>query len=123
MVGEQASNPLVDPDQRPFCTDRGCSGWLNRQLDASAIDERLLYWVNALHNDGRPADLRSLVDRLQPTRTFALGLVAQRACANAGLAYEAHYHPQYWKRFKSKYSYPAITHLAEVLNKLPAQGT
>jgi len=108
LIGEQASDPTTAPEQQPFCSDRGCSGWLNKQLHNEKISEEKLFWVNALNNDGSWVNLRALVGQLQPSAVIALGTVAKKACVEQGIDQYSAYHPQYWKRFKSKFRYPLL---------------
>jgi hypothetical protein len=108
LVGEQASNPASAPEQQPFCSDQGCSGWLNQRLAAEKIPEEKLFWVNALNNDGSMVDLQRLVEQLKPSAVIALGTVAKRTCERQCVAKIAVYHPQYWKRFRSKERYPLL---------------
>lgn len=113
MVGEQASHPTTAPEQRPFCDDKGCSGWLNKQLEKYKIPEEQLFWVNALNNDGSVVDLAKLNWFLVPREIIALGNVAAEALHNAKLEHTVFGHPQYWKRFKSKEVYPLMEHLSK----------
>jgi hypothetical protein len=109
LVGEQVSHPNETKYNAPFCSLRGCSGWLNGLLDKAIIDESKLYWVNALDNNGDPVDLCGLVFSLHPKAIISLGRVAQRQLLAQGITgFEHVHHPQYWKRFKSKQPYPLI---------------
>jgi hypothetical protein len=114
IVGEQDSDPTTSEKQRPFCTNKGCTGWLNKQLDAANIPEERLFWVNALHNDGSQSDLDQLVSLLKPSAILAMGGIAQAVCKKQGLDFTPFYHPQYWKRFKSKHPYALIDKLSEL---------
>lgn len=111
ILGEQASDPINDPDQKPFCSTRACSGWLNWQMELEDLQEEKFFWLNVLNNDGSKVDLRASVDRLQPSEVIALGNTARSACVKAGIAHVHFSHPQYWKRFRSKEQYPLISHL------------
>lgn len=108
LIGEQSSRPTEAPEQLPFCSDRGCSGWLNKQLEQSQVDESRLFWVNALNNDGSPIQLKQLLEGLKPSKVIALGNVAEKLCRDEEVDYIKAYHPQYWKRFKSKHRYPLL---------------
>ena len=108
IIGEQASDPKNAPEQRPFCCTKGCSGWLNKLLDIEDIQEEKLFWVNALNNDGSEVYLVKLIKNLLPRRVIALGNVAQSICEKQVICFEKCYHPQYWKRFKSKQRYPLL---------------
>ena len=115
IVGEQAASPSTSPEQEPFCTSRGCSGWLNAKLELAGIPEDLLFWVNALNNDGTTLDLTFYVDQLQPMLVFALGRVAKNSCINQRINHESFPHPQYWRRFRTKEPYPLIVRLEELV--------
>lgn len=110
IVGEKPSNPDMDPSvpEQPFCSDKGCSGWLNGLLSREGIDESKLFWVNAYLKDGTQLDLKKIVDELKPSRVIALGTVARRSCGEHGIDSINVYHPQYWKRFRSKERYPLL---------------
>ena len=108
IIGEQAANPEKDSHQEPFCSDKGCSGWLNDQLDAADVPEEYLFWVNALNNDGTEIDIATLVENLKPKAVIALGNKAKQLCEKNSLSADFVYHPQYWKRFKNKEPYPLI---------------
>lgn len=114
IVGEQDSDPTASRLQRPFCTDKGCTGWLNKLLDAENVPEEKLFWVNALHNDDSEANVNHLVAFMKPSAVLALGGIAQRICKDQGIEFEPFYHPQYWKRFKSKYPYALLERLKEL---------
>lgn len=114
LIGEQASDPTTAPEQQPFCSTKGCSGWLNLKLQEAEVPEEKLFWINALNNDGSEVDLQLLVQQLQPSAVIALGGIAQRVCREQGVEFEAQYHPQYWKRFKSKHRYPLLDRLKEL---------
>jgi hypothetical protein len=117
LIGEQASNPSEAPEQQPFCTNKGCSGWLNKQLDSEQIPEERLFWINALNNDSSLVDLKQLVTQLKPIVVIALGEVAKQTCKQQGIEHEAFYHPQYWKRFRSKERYALLDKLSELTVK------
>ena len=111
IVGEQDSDPTASIEQRPFCTTKGCTGWLNKQLDAADIPEEKLFWINALNNDSSVVDLKSLVEKLKPSKVIALGGIARRQCSLQKVGAIEFYHPQYWKRFQSKLPYDLISYL------------
>ncbi len=120
LIGEQASHPLGAPEQEPFCSDAGCSGWLNRLLAAEQIPEELLFWLNARNNDGSKVDLQSIYDHLQPSVVIGLGKVAEGLICEFDFRESAIFlpHPQYWKRFKSKQPYPLVKVLHDQCRKL-----
>jgi hypothetical protein len=103
LIGEQSACKGLD---RPFCSTRGCSGWLNKQLDLERIPEERLFWLNALDNDDKPIDIKTIYEQLRPSIVIALGNVAKKVCIDQEIPHEFVYHPQYWKRFHSKERYP-----------------
>lgn len=111
ILGEQASDPINDPEQMPFFSTKACSGWLNWQLEQGCIPEEKMFWLNVLNNDGSPADICGTIDRMKPSEVIALGKIASNACTKLGLKHYYYPHPQYWKRFRSKEDYPLISHL------------
>lgn len=115
LIGERTSHPEKNKLHAPFCSIKACSGWLNKQLCEADIDEKQLFWVNALDNDGSHVDLGVLHAYLRPTYVFALGKVAEERLTAYNLSYTAFAHPQYWKRFKSKQPYPLIDALRRAL--------
>ena len=120
LVGEQASDPKNAPEQQPFCSTKGCSGWLNRLLEDHRIPEEKLYWLNALNNDYSVVNLRRYSDELEPSTVIALGNVAARVCAEQKIDFVKCYHPQYWKRFHSKKPYMLMDLLKQSLKNVPA---
>lgn len=114
LVGEQASNPDKNTYHAPFCSVKACSGWLNTLLCKADIDERKLFWVNALDNDGSEVKLDDYYAYLKPKHVIALGKVAERQLAKYNVPYQGFPHPQYWKRFKSKEPYPLIAYLSSL---------
>lgn len=113
IVGERTSHPDENKYHAPFCSTKACSGWLNALLEAEAIPEESLFWINALDNDGTPMDLDRLYAYLQPGVVFALGKVAEKRLTQCGVPYVAFSHPQYHKRFKHKEPYPLIQALKD----------
>lgn len=114
LVGEQDSDPTASTFQKPFCTNKGCTGWLNKQLDVENIPEERLFWVNALNNDYTEANLKYLTDKLKPIVVLALGGIAQKICKKQEINFIPFYHPQYWKRFKNKQPYALISKLKDL---------
>ena len=119
LVGEQTSHPEVNKYHAPFCSTKASSGWLNAQLCEAMIDEKDLFWINALDNDGSEVDLKALYAHLKPQFVFALGKVAERQLQKHKITYTAFAHPQYWKRFKSKDPYPLIPTLRICTKGMP----
>lgn len=129
LVGERTSHPELNKHHAPFCSIKGCSGWLNGLLEAESIDEKQLAWINALDNDGTPVDLSELWRRLEPHRVFALGKVAEQQLTKHNVPYTAFAHPQYWKRFKHNEPYPLIAalkecnaHISQKLDTIPTSS-
>jgi hypothetical protein len=89
--------------QWPFASfsNEGCSQWLANQLEKVEVTEQDLFWVNA------DQDL-SLLPRLLGAKVIALGGVASKALAAAGLEHCMVSHPQWWKRFSSNSQYELI---------------
>jgi hypothetical protein len=108
LVGERTAHPMENRYHAPFCAVTASSGWLNTQLAHSTISEDKLFWINALDNDGTPIDLAQLVLELAPKYIIALGNVARERLSFYKLKHDHVPHPQYWKRFKSKQTYPLI---------------
>jgi hypothetical protein len=110
LIGERASNPDLDPlvPEHPFCSSVGCSGWLNKKFQEEGIDEDKLFWINAFLKDGTKVEIKSVIDMLKPSAVVSLGVVAKNECIAEGIQCYGSYHPQYWKRFKSKYRYPLL---------------
>lgn len=119
LVGEQAANTKKDSNQQPFCSDYGCSGWLNDLLDEADIPEEKLFWLNALYNDGTPIVLKPMVLTCKPSIVVALGTVARKLCRDNYVEHQFFYHPQYWRRFKSKQRYPLLDFLIEHTKNIP----
>jgi thymidylate kinase len=103
IVGEQVN----DRASFPFVDDRGCAIWLAERLDEARVDEKRLYWVNALDPEGDWTD-PSFVELLQPRQVIALGRVAEAWCRDAGLDHAAVPHPQNHKRFRYHQRYPLL---------------
>ena len=117
LVGEQTSHPEENKYHAPFCSIKGCSGWLNAKLEEAAIPEQELFWINALDNDGTEMDLRKIYDDLEPRQVLALGNVARDQLQKFGISHGMVPHPQYWKRFKHREPYPLITVLKNITNQ------
>jgi hypothetical protein len=116
IVGEQPARAHLGINT-PFSEAKGCSGWLNNLLDKANIDERDLFWCNALNNDNSKLDIVTLVARMKPYRIMTLGGVAHKLLEHHGIDHEKFYHPSYWKRFHSKDPYPFIPRLIWVLGQ------
>jgi len=121
IIGEQASGPETAPNQKPFCSDKGCSKWLNRLLADEKIQEEKLFWINVLNNDGSIVDLKSFVGLLRPAFVISLGNVAHQECKQQVIEHYFEYHPQYWKRFKSNHRYHLLDLLSELSARIPTR--
>lgn len=88
----------------PFYSIKHCSGWLNMQLELHAINEDDLIWINAAAANGSPTDPKLIED--VNAKVVALGGNAVKWLKLHGFSFIETYHPQYWKRFKSKEQYP-----------------
>lgn len=107
IVGEEPG-----PDSFGFDTPFVGSGsgiWLLRQLEANEIDENELYWINARNAAGVEAE-QDFVDFLKPRKIITLGTSARMWATDLINEFKVIpiYHPQYWRRFKSKEEYPLI---------------
>lgn len=105
IVGEQlslvtaaASFPWMSWDPR------GCVAWLSEQLESWGVNERELYWINALDERGHELPAGAWLDRLRPKQVVALGAIAHawvkkhRSLLKNSQVYD-YPHPQHWKRF------------------------
>lgn len=101
----------------PFNSLKHCSGWLNKQLEENDIPESRLAWVNAYDKKGNPTDPDIVDFVMGKPVVYALGGNAEKWCKKMGVHYDCVFpHPQYWKRFKSKESYPLIDRLIYVMD-------
>ncbi len=107
IVGEQINADQVNVNQPgpalPFVSTNGCSAWLSEKL--TGVDERWLYWVNALAPDGKPED-PAFIERLNPLGIIGLGTVAHDWLTAHGFEHERLDHPQFSKRFHHGSPYP-----------------
>lgn len=86
--------------------DGSYSVWLTAQLEAWHVPERTLYWINSYDWSGRRTS-DEFLSWLQPSRVIALGQRAKLWCREAGIENVVGApHPQYWKRFRARESYP-----------------
>lgn len=91
----------------PFFSLRYCSGWLNRLLEVNQIDERNLLWLNSANLAGESANFDVVRD--YDCEYIALGSNAEKwLISNGKTQIHKTYHPQYWKRFRSKERYPLL---------------
>jgi hypothetical protein len=102
IVGERC-NPLKVGTQLPFVSVEGSSGWMSDQIPD--IDERQLYWINALTPDGQP-EHPGFIEEMQPKGIIALGSVASTWLREAGYTHERIDHPSYHRRFRNGETYP-----------------
>lgn len=95
----------------------GAGAWLADQLEAAAIPESALYWINAYDAEGTPTP-SDFIAALRPRAIVPLGDNARAWCDAANVWYdpaEKITHPQHHKRFHFGERYPLITHLKEYL--------
>jgi hypothetical protein len=92
--------------QWPFASfsNEGCSQWLTERLHAHGVPESDLLWVNA------DQDL-SFILGLTPKHVFALGNEAYSELYRNKIPATVIPHPQYWKRFHSRETYPLLNHI------------
>lgn len=110
LIGEQGNKNGRLPFEKlrlPFVHRRGCSGWLATQMNEADIDERGLYWINALQEDDQHTD-PSFLDQLKPRLVIALGGIARIWCQVHKIAHKHVAHPQHHKRFHHNDPYPLI---------------
>jgi hypothetical protein len=123
LIGEQAARLNENtPEQQAFCDHRGCSGWINALLEKEGFPESKLFWLNALFNNGDRVHLSSFVKLMEPVKVIALGKVATQSCIDQQVEHISTYHPQYWKRFKSRQRYPLLDILKPILENIPDRG-
>ncbi len=121
LIGDRPG-PAAPEDQNflhvPFKSLKHCSGWLNKLLEDANVPEGELAWINAYDKNGQPTP-RVLFERVvgQPA-VFALGGNAEKWCKENDVRLDTTFaHPQYWKRFKSKHTYPLIDQLVYVTHE------
>lgn len=121
LIGERPSLPKTASRTigHPFCSDDGCSGWLNKLLEAENVPEEKLFWINALYSNGDKAVLWPYIEVMKPSSVIALGNVAEGCCRQRGISHEKVPHPQYWKRFRSRERYPLLDVLQQCLINVP----
>ncbi len=95
-----------DYHHTPFYSLKHCSGWLNLQLELHAISEENLLWLNSVDSKGTESDPNIIKDI--DAQIIALGGNAVKWLKRHGFEFHETYHPQYWKRFKSKQEYPLL---------------
>lgn len=112
MVGERCN----DERGLPFVSKTGSSPWLAKLLDQWGVEERHLYWVNALDEHGEWQD-SGFLTKLRPRAIVSLGATATQwadaAWDDPSLSrFKYHVvHPAFQKRFRHDQHY----HLEEVL--------
>lgn len=114
LVGDKPGpgTPLLQR-RVPFCTDKHCSGWLNKLLP---LAEEQLRWVNSADEFGIETPFDRLKLFLPCDNVIALGGNASRWLTKLGIKHHVQFHPQYWKRFRHNEPYPLI----ELLRQLGA---
>jgi hypothetical protein len=114
IVGDRpgpSAPKLKDYHHTPFYSLKHCSGWLNYLLEENGISEESLVWMNAYDVNGIKFDSNKI--KGLKCEIIALGSNAEKwLISNEIRSYSKSYHPQYWKRFKSKERYPLIDLLA-----------
>ena len=115
IVGERPGNEAsLGQRDAAFFSVSGSSAWLRNQI--FSIDDLHpddFYFINAFDRENNPTDL-SFIEGCAFERIFALGGVAKEHLSKEDHLKDKvsnHYHPQYWKRFRSKEEYPLITEL------------
>ena len=109
IVGDRPGpSAPIDPNYHhtPFYSMKHCSGWLNKLLDGSGIDENKLLWINTYDKDGIPNKISP--HSLKPSKIIALGGNASKWVKSFKVSFTSTYHPQYWKRFRNKEIYPLL---------------
>lgn len=85
-----------------FTSNQGCSFFLHSALAASG---GRFYLTNAMKTLNRKLNRTLLADELatmKPRKIIAMGSEAAIALSEQRVSFTQTYHPQYWKRFKSK---------------------
>jgi hypothetical protein len=114
LVGEKpgngARNLPANFHHTPFYSTKNSSLWLNTLLLRTGINEEHLFWINSADMDGVPASTSHL-QGWGDAEIIALGGAAEKWISGAGMTCARFYHPQAWKRFRSKEEYPLIAFL------------
>lgn len=105
LVGQQIARPANGKHDWPFVGISSSSFWLSSLLEEWKVQERSLYWINALAADGSDID-SDFLDELRPRQIIALGDIAADWCLRAGHRPHEVPHPSFWKRFKYGQPYP-----------------
>ncbi len=107
----------------PFYSTKNSSLWLNRNLVEAGVDESKLFWINAYDVHGKPAHGSHLSMWKSVSHVFLLGGNAVKWYMKEAqhlvpifVEVEHFFHPQAWKRFKSKEEYPLIPALKAALD-------
>lgn len=107
----------------PFYSTKNSSLWLNRQLVEAGVDEACLFWVNAYDLHGKPTHSSHMSSWPNLRHVFLLGgnavkwYVKEAAhCVPRFVETEHFFHPQAWKRFRSREAYPLIEALKNALD-------
>lgn len=113
LVGERANvsaRRIKETVVLPFVSfeNKGCSGWLTKQLIDAGLSENQLYWVNAIDTDGNPCDA-SFIAHLKPKAVIAMGAVAKGWCMLNRVKCVSVPHPMHTKRFAIKESFDVIS--------------
>lgn len=107
LVGDRV-NPFVPLDKArraAFLSHHGSSLWLHTALAATRATD--FYVTNAHKVQDTSANCIMLTDevmRVAPRRIIAMGDEAQAYMSELDTQFERTYHPQYWSRFRRKYT-------------------
>lgn len=103
MIVGEGSQDLGDGKRMAFISATGCSLFLHEALRQHPANR--YYLTNADKGltmvENRKALLEE-IDRIKPKRIIAMGAPAATMLADLRQKFDRTYHPQYWKRFKSK---------------------
>lgn len=102
----------------PFGSDKHCSAWLNKQLEAAGVGEDRLVWLNAFNEHDQPLD-HSVLDVLKAPVIIVLGGNAERwlkpyLMIRPKQRWAKFAHPQWHKRFNHGAKYELIEALVEL---------
>lgn len=128
MVGDRPGPGAPNTDSfhhTPFYSIYNSSGWLNVQLVREQIPEERLLWVNSADRHDKDTDPTTIFNFVNVATAVALGSNAAkwlktldfekfRQPQNSSYRVIQTYHPQYWKRWRSKERYPLLDILKEL---------
>jgi hypothetical protein len=115
IVGDRPAKGISLTEGRlPFCSNTQSSGWLNAQL---VTPEEDLRWINSADINGNATPFDQLYALLPAKVVIALGYNASAWLSIVNVEHLKTYHPQYWKRFRSKERYPLLDILDELIKE------